>query len=126
MKNLKTTLLLAFALFATFSFASEKPYLVIEETDESYEVFLKLDNVENIASINILGDYRVGDDKSSLSVSIGADELSSYDDKFALVHKLDGCCTHATYTVLMTDKDGNVSGFPAVNVDFSSLALALN
>jgi hypothetical protein len=60
--------------------------------------------------------------RTSLAINIDTKEVGMFKDKIALVHELERCCSFASYTVLVTDKDGKVSGYPAVNVDLSALA----
>lgn len=123
MKNIQQLLVSVFVLIATFSFAQERPYLIIEDAGDKFEVFLKIDNMENIASVDLLGSYHINDERTTLSVNIDSDKVAMFKDQVALVHQLERCCSFASYTILVTNKDGEVSGYPAVNLDLSALAL---
>ena len=123
MKNLRHTLVMILALITSFAFAQEKPYLVIDDNGDQYEILLKIDNADEVASVNILGHYMVEGERNMLSVSIDSDNIHQFNGKMALVHELAKCCDAASYTVLVTNKNGQVSGYPEVNIDLNALAM---
>tara|TARA_B110000037_G_scaffold34158_1_gene41359 strand:+ start:1829 stop:2020 length:192 start_codon:yes stop_codon:yes gene_type:complete len=45
------------------------------------------------------------------SINIDTKEVGIFKDKTALVHVLERCCSFASYTISVTDKDGKVSGY---------------
>lgn len=122
MKNLRSLLALIFVMTTTLSFAKEKPYLIIEDNGDNFEVFLKIDNMEDVSAVHILGDYRVDDLRTAISLSFDDENVNLFKDKIALIHELEKCCSFASYTILVTDIKGKVSGYPMVNVDLSTLA----
>ena len=123
MKNLRYTLVLILALATSFAFAQEKPYLVIDDNGDQYEILLKIDNAEEVSSVNILGHYTVDGEKTMLSINIGEESIREFSGKIALVHELAKCCDTASYTVLVTNSNGEVSGYPEVNIDLNALAM---
>lgn len=123
MINLRYTLVLILAFASSFAFAQEKPYLLIDDNGEQYEILLKIDNAENVSSINVLGHYTVDGERNLLNLNIDTDKMDEFNGKMALVHELAKCCDAASYTVLVTNKNGEVSGYPEVNIDLTALAM---
>ena len=115
--------MMIFALMTSMAFAQEKPYLVIEDNGEKYEVLLKVDNADQIEIVNVLGHYMANGEKKMLRVKIDADEIQELNGSMALVHELEKCCDVASYTVLVTNKNGEVNGYPEVSVDLNSIAM---
>ena len=123
MKNIQYSLIMIFALMTSMAFAQEKPYLVIEDNGEKYEVLLKIDNADQVELVNVLGQYIADGEKKMLRVKIDAETLQALNGGTALVHELEKCCDVASYTVLVTDKNGEVNGYPEVTVDLNALAM---
>lgn len=123
MKNIQYALIMIFALMTSMAFAQEKPYLVIEDNGEKYEVLLKIDNADQVELVNVLGQYIADGEKKMLRVKIDAETLQTLNGGMALVHELEKCCDVASYTVLVTDKNGEVNGYPEVTVDLNSIAM---
>lgn len=123
MKNLRHTLVLILALTASFAFAQERPYLLVDDNGDQYDILLKIDNADEVSSVKILGHYMVDGERNLLNVNIDTEKVDEFGNKMALVHELAKCCDAASYTVLVTNKNGEVSGYPEVNIDLSALAM---
>lgn len=121
MRILKFTFALFFVSFITVSFAQEKPYLLIEDNDGQYDVFLKIENLKDVVAVDVVGSYSSNGEVMDLSVSIDKEGVASFNDNVALIHSLskevDG--SSASYMVLLTNKKGEVTGYPLVTVSLN-------
>lgn len=125
MKNLKFTFsIIAICVFA-FSFAQEKPYLILEDNGENYEVFLKIDDVDNVESVDIFGNYDTFNERTDVAISIDKKKVSKFNNNVALVHTLDKNSSSAEYTILLTCKDGTIKSYPSVEVSLKQIVAKL-
>ena len=122
MKLLKSTFALIFICFISFSFAQEKPFLVIEDNNGQYDVFLKIENMKNIASVDIVGNFSNKGEVTDLATSINKTEVSNFKNNVAHIHSLNKAAngSSASYMVLLTNKNGEVTSYPLVTVNLTS------
>lgn len=122
MKLLKFTFALFLASFFSNSFAQERPFLVIEDNKEQYDVFLKIDNMKDVASVNVVGNYSTNGEVTDLNVNITKEGVANFKNNVALIHSLkkEVNGSSASYMVLLTNKKGEVTGYPLVNVSLAS------
>jgi hypothetical protein len=115
------TLILAsiFTLLTSFSFAQEKAYLVVEESNGQYDVFLKIDNSSNLTSVSVEGYYSTLTKIDDISINItNISDLEKFKDSVAIIQSLDSDAVAATYMVKIV-KNGETITLPAVVVNFN-------
>jgi hypothetical protein len=120
MKTLTLILASIFTFFVSFSFAQEKAYLVLEENNGQYDVFLKIDNAKKLTSVSIEGYYSTQTKIDDVSINITNNkDLDKFKDNVAFIHSLDADAVAATYQVKIVDKDGVETSMPAVVVNLN-------
>ena len=125
MKNLKLTLsIIAFSI-CVMSFAQEKPYLILEDNGDNYQVFLKIDDVDNVQSVDVLGNYDTFNERTEVAVNIGKKKVAKFNNNVALVHTIDKNASSAEYTILLTSKDGTLTSYPSVEVNLKQVVAKL-
>lgn len=122
MRILKFTFAIFFLSFFAISFAQDNPYLVIEDNNGQYDVFLKIDDMQDVASVDVVGTYTSNGKSSDLAVNIGANGMSNFKNNVALIHSLskEVSSSEASYMVLLTNAAGEVTSYPLVTVSLSA------
>lgn len=118
MKNCITLLLSGF-LFLT-AFASG-PTFVVEESDDEYTMYLRIDDIANIETIVVQGDFSQNGVNDEVVVSISSDQLSDAGINMAAIQTIGDDFDYANYTVYVLDSDGNISEYPVVQVAMNDL-----
>jgi hypothetical protein len=129
MNILKLTFALMLISLTSISFAQEKHYLVIEDNNEQYDILLKIGDIGNLWSVNVVGTFTSDEKKENLTVTIGKEALANFENNLAKIHSLsksESTCT-ATYLVMLTMENGEVTSYPLVTVNLDNpLQLASN
>ena len=125
MRILKFTFAVFFLSFTFISFAQEKPYLIIEDNDGQYDVFLKIDNMNDVASVDVVGSYTSNGATEDLALNISQDGVAQFNKDVVLIHSLNKevNSSAASYMVLLTNAAGEVTGFPIVKVNVNGSVL---
>lgn len=110
------------------SLALAAPLFIIEEDGNKYVMYLQFDEIENIASIKVEGDFSKGKATSTMEVNMSAFDLKMLAGSKAAIHTLSSVYDSANYVVIVTDDQGKTYTYPSIAVTFSdgngSLAIA--
>ncbi|MGB1248326.1 MAG: hypothetical protein ACPG4Z_05540 [Chitinophagales bacterium] len=124
MNSIKITFATLFAFIATFTFANN-PYFVVEENEESYVMYLQIDNASDLVAVSVEGTFCVEGQTQSTSVVIAGADVEKFGNNMAQVHTLDKSCDFANYTVQITDANGDVWEYPTVLIQTDEYNLAM-
>jgi hypothetical protein len=92
-------------------------------------MFLKIENMKNVASVVLVGTYSDNGEVADLIININKAAVSNFKANLALVHNIskEGSGSSALCMVLLTDKKGEVTSYPMLNANLSRpIELAAN
>ena len=102
-----------FSLISFVNFASNKPLFVIEQTNEGYEISLKMEDVSNVSAVRIRGEIIQNNYSNKVLVDLEVSDIVNQKSFQNL--SLDN--SHSEFVVELTDKNGNITVYPLVSIN---------
>jgi hypothetical protein len=125
MKTFNLIFALAFSVIASFSFASNGNYFVVEQEGENMVMYLNVENSSEIASVTIDGNYFVNGVLESFEMNINSEEAKNFNNGLAKIQNITSEFVYASYTLSVTNTNGEVLSYPSVVLDMEMMNMNL-
>lgn len=108
MKSLYLTF--AFSLFIILGFSQNEPYFIIQQSNDGYNLSLKIDNHSNIETVIVNGE--IIQDNKSTQVNIALDNTDLLESK--TIQNLNFNNAKAEFKIEIIDKNGTKVSYPNI------------
>lgn len=117
MRNLKFISTSIIVFFGLFSFAQNKPNITVKQVDDSFDISLKLDNINEIEKVKVQGFSFTKGATNNFQMEYDANKLKKIKGKEIELHKLGSNTDYALYTVTTYNSNGEAKQLPSLKIN---------
>ena len=117
MRNLKFISTIAVVFFCLVSFAQNKPDIKIKQVNDSFDIRLKVDNINEIKKIKVQGFSFAKGSSNNFQMEFDANKLKSVKSKEIEHHKLGLNTDYALYTITTYNSNGEAKQLPSLKIN---------
>ena len=117
MRNLKFISTSIIVFFGLFSFAQNKPNITVKQVDDSFDISLKLDNINEINKVKVQGFSFTKGATNNFQMEYDANKLKKVKGKEIELHKLGSNTDYALYTVTTYNSNGEAKQLPSLKIN---------